>query len=357
MPNVLIDATLINLKNTGLACVMQSLVRGLENNPQATMAYDVLVPENYAIPARTRLNYIPVRKWQKYFSFSLPKVDVWHSTYQSFRYLRKSAHTRHIITIHDLNFLYEKNPFKAKRHLNILQQRINRADAVISISRFVADDIRKNLDLNNKPLEVIYNCVENLQQQPSTRPLFCTGDMPFFFTLGAIRKKKNLHVLLEVMERFPDYQLYIAGNQDSPEYLVQLQQQIATLSLSNVHIIGPISAAEKIWFYQHAEALLFPSLFEGFGLPVLEAMQFGTPVFTSNMSSLPEVGGGHAVIWENFDPDYMAEILRTYLPILKNDATRREQMKSYATSFSLERNIQNHVNFYQRVANESAREA
>ncbi len=357
MPSILIDATLINKKNTGLANIMQSLVRGIETIPQSAFAYNVLVPLDYAIPTSTNLNYIPIRKWQKYLSFSLPDVNVWHSTYQSFRFLRKTSQTRQIITIHDLNFLYEKNKFKAQRHLNILQQRINRADAVVAISQFVADDIKKNIALNNKPLEVIHNCVENLQQQPATKPSFCTSDVPFFFTLGAVRKKKNFHSLLEVMARIPDRQLFIAGNLDCPEYLAQLQQHIATLKLTNVHISGPISFSEKIWLYQHAEAFLFPSMFEGFGLPVLEAMQFGTPVFISNMTSLPEVAGGHAFIWDNFDPDYMAESLLRNLPTLQSNITLRNAMKSYATSFSLDKNIQQHLSLYHRLASDSITEA
>lgn len=357
MSSVLIDATLINKKNTGLANVMQSLVRGVASIPHPTFTYNVLVPSNYTIPANTNINYIPVRKWQKYLSFSLPDVNVWHSTYQSFRYLRKTGQTRQIITIHDLNFLYEKNKFKARRHLNILQQRINHADAVVTISQFVANDIRKNIALNNKPLEVIYNCVENLQQQPAIKPSFCISDAPFFFTLGAVRKKKNIHSLLDVMARIPDHQLFIAGNQDNAEYLAQIKQQIATLKLNNVHLTGPISSAEKIWLYQHAEALLFPSMFEGFGLPALEAMQFGTPVFISNMTSLPEVAGGHAFIWDNFDPDYMTESLLKNLPALQSNMVQRDAMKAYATSFSLEKNIQQHLSLYHRLAGGSITEA
>ncbi len=357
MPSVLIDATLINQKNTGLANVMQSLVRGFNDIAQPTFACNVLVPANYTMPASTNINFIPVRKWQKYLTFSLPNVNIWHSTYQSFRYLRKTNQTRQIVTIHDLNFLYEKNKFKAQRHLNILQQRINRADAVVTISQFVADDIKKNIVLNNKPLEVIYNCVENLQQQPAIKPSFYTNDAPFFFTLGAVRKKKNFHSLLEVMARITDHQLFIAGNLDSPEYLVQLQQQIAALKLTNVHITGPISSAEKIWLYQHAEAFLFPSMFEGFGLPVLEAMQFGTPVFISNMTSLPEVAGGYAFIWDNFNPDYMAESLLKKLSTLQSTVAQRDAMKAYATSFSLEKNIQQHLSLYHRLAGESITEA
>jgi glycosyltransferase involved in cell wall biosynthesis len=357
MPDVLIDASLIHYANTGIANVMRSLITGIEALPDSSLNYKILVPHNHGFSDKKHISYVPVRRWQKIIPYSLPRVDVWHSTYQCFRFLRKPQNTRQIITIHDLNFLYEKNARKAQYHLNRLQQRINQADAIVSISQFVADDIKKNLVLDNKPLEVIYNCVENLQQHVANKPSFVTSDAPFFFALGAIRKKKNIHSLLEVMLRFPDHQLYIAGNLDNPDYLLQLQQQIATLRLTNVHITGPVSTAEKVWLYQHAEALLFPSRLEGFGLPVLEAMQFGTPVFISNMTSLPEVAGGHAFIWESFDPDYMAESLLENLPIMHSNTAQRDAMKNYATSFSLEKNIQQHLSLYHRLAGTSITEA
>lgn len=357
MAKVLIDATLINRNNTGLANVIQSLVRGIVSASPSALTYDVLVPHNYAatqnIITGDRINFIPVRKWQKYIPFSLPKVDVWHSTYQCFRYLRKSAQTRQVITIHDLNFLYEKSTAKANRRLRILQRKINQADAIIAISQFVADDIQKNLALHGKPLKVIYNAVDDLQHHPAIKPAFLTEDTPFFFSLGAIRKKKNLHVLLDVMARLPAHKLIIAGNLDSQDYLAYLNQRIDELKLKNVHIVGPVSTEEKVWLYQHAEALLFPSLFEGFGLPVIEAMQFGTPVFTSNMSSLPEIGCGHSIIWKNFSPDYMTEILVSNLALIRSDHARIVQMKNYAANFSLEKHIQNHFDLYRQLANNS----
>lgn len=357
MPDVLIDASLVHYANTGIANVMRSLLTGIATLPDSSLNYKILVPQNHGFADSNHMHYIPVRKWQKFIPSSLPRVDVWHSTYQSFRFLRKPNNTRQVITIHDLNFLYEKNAYKAQYHLDRLQQRVNRADALVTISQFVASDIKKNLQLNDKPLEVIYNCVENLQKKPATQPSFLYDKAPFFFTLGAMRRKKNFHSLLEVMAQLPDYQLYICGNLDDQEYVAELHQKIATLKLTNVHIPGPISSAEKIWLYQHAEAFLFPSMFEGFGLPVIEAMQFGTPVFTSNMTSLPEVAGEHAIIWENFDPDYMTATLLGNLPRLHNDAVRREQMIAYATSFNLEKNIQQYVSLYQRLATQSASEA
>ena len=354
MSSVLIDASLIHYTNTGIANVMRSLLTGIESHSDASINYKILIPHNHRFSARDNISYVPVRKWQKFVPPSLPRVDVWHSTYQNFRFLRKTKNTRQVITIHDLNFLYEKNACKAKFHLDRLQQRVNGADALVTISQFVADDIKKHIALNNKPVEVIYNCVENLQQRPATQPSFYKQDVPFFFTLGAMRRKKNFHALLDVMARIPDHQLYICGNLDDKGYIEELHQKITALQLHNVHIGGPITSAEKVWLYQHAEAFLFPSMFEGFGLPVIEAMQFGTPVFTSNMTSLPEVAGGHAVIWENFAPDYMTETVLENLPRLKNDAAHREKMIAYATSFNLEKNIQQYVRLYQRLATTSA---
>ena len=68
---------------------------------------------------------------------------------------------------------------------------------------------------------------------------------------------------------------------------------------------GEISDMDKYWLYKNCEAFVFPSMYEGFGLPVIEAMNFGKPVFLSTFSSLPEVGGKYALYWENFDSQLM----------------------------------------------------
>ena len=77
-----------------------------------------------------------------------------------------------------------------------------------------------------------------------------------------------------------------------------------------VKMTGPVSEKEKFWYYKNCEAFCFPSVAEGFGLPVLEAMHFGKPVFISTETSLPEVGGDAAWYFENFDPAYMQQVFR-----------------------------------------------
>ena len=101
------------------------------------------------------------------------------------------------------------------------------------------------------------------------------------------------------------------------------------------------------------DAFLCPSLFEGFGLPVVEAMQFGKPVFTSNMTSLPEIGGGFSTIWKNFDPDYMTETVKAGLQDFLLNPTKKIAMKKYANSFSIENHVHAYINLYQEIAKNS----
>jgi glycosyltransferase involved in cell wall biosynthesis len=348
-----IDATQINKTSTGIGNVTQSLVSGLQEYAPDSLSIQYLVQKN--VPEQLKNNnYYLVKKWEKFIKFSLPKVDIWHSTYQHFRYVRKTDRTKHIITIHDLNFIYEKNAKKAAYHLRRMQNKIDAADVIVAISKFVADDIKKNLNLNGKRLEVIYNPVNTLKiDEQIKKPSFHMADKPFFFALSGIRPKKNFHVLIDMMKNLPDHHLYICGSFDNKQYLEQLHNNIVDAKISNVSITGPISTDDKIWLYQHMEAFLCPSLFEGFGLPVVEAMQFGKPVFTSNMTSLPEIGGGFSTIWQNFGSDYMADTVKTGLRNFPLDPARKIAMQEYAGSFSIENHARAYINLYQETAKNS----
>ena len=116
-----------------------------------------------------------------------------------------------IFTIHDFNFLTEKKPWKAKMYLRRMQNKVNKAAVVTTISHYVADVIRQHIDLKGKEIRVIYNGVERIDMLEGTQPSFATG-RPFFFTIGQIRRKKNFHLLVDVMRHFPEYDLYICGD-------------------------------------------------------------------------------------------------------------------------------------------------
>ncbi|WP_321335216.1 glycosyltransferase [uncultured Bacteroides sp.] len=175
-----------------------------------------------------------------------------------------------------------------------------------------------------------------------------TTNRPFFFSLGQVRKKKNFHILVDVMKNFPEYDLYISG-QDHYEYAKEIRQRILDEKIKNIFLTGTIKNEEKVWLYKNCTAFLFPSTLEGFGLPVIEAMQFGRAVFSSNYTSLPEVCGGNAFIWDNFNPDYMTQVMKENLKNFYDDKKKIAMMKEHAFSFSYEKHIQQYIHIYKTL--------
>lgn len=345
------DKILVDLINLGnLTCGFGNIALNYE---KLLAEYDgdefefiFLVPKNYKGRFTDKVKYVHINKWQRYFPFLLPKVRIWHSTTQRVKFLRIARGTKLIFTIHDLNFLYEKQWYSILKHLWRLNHFVKKAQAVTVISNYVSSEVTEHLKMRGKEIQVIYNGIEQIDKDQADIPTFVNHERPFFFTIGQIRKKKNFHVLLDVMRSFPEYDLYVCGD-DHFDYATTLRNMIEEKKLSNVFVTGIISAPEKVWMYQHCTAFLFPSTLEGFGIPVLEAMQFGKPVFSSACSSLPEVCGGHASIWENFEPEHMIKVLRENLDQFNED--KAEAARQYALTFSYKKHVDAYLELYRNL--------
>ena len=168
-----------------------------------------------------------------------------------------------------------------------------------------------------------------------------TSDDDLFLSIGVVKAKKNLHTLLPMMDLLPHYRLLIAGN-DSDPYAQSLRQQLA--QHPNVSMLGTVSDNQRRWLYANCSALLFPSLAEGFGLPVIEAMQWGRPVFCSRLTSLPEIGSSHAYYFNDFSPLHMAETVKQGLADFNSDHAESE--KHYAATFSFQTHMQHYWQLY-----------
>ncbi|OIN60434.1 glycosyltransferase family 4 protein [Arsenicibacter rosenii] len=275
--------------------------------------------------------------------------DVWHALHQDAHLPPANPlsgkKAKIVLTVHDLNFLDrpDYSDAKKRRKLAQLQQKINRAAVVTAISEYTAGVVRQHLTLRpDQRLKVIYN---GLNQRPAntSAPDFSPpfgeqlGNTPFFLFLGVVHPKKNCHVLLPLLQAFPDYKLVIAGD-DSHDYAQHIREQAQKIGVAGQLLMtGPISEDTKWWLYEHCEAFLFPSLTEGFGLPVIEAMSLGKPVFLSNRTSLPEIGGFEAVFWENFEPDYMVETFRQGMMAYYDDTLKADRLRWQAKRFSWEK--------------------
>ena len=175
-----------------------------------------------------------------------------------------------------------------------------------------------------------------------------TTNRQFLFTIGECTPRKNFHTLVDMLNELPDYDLIISGKQNTDYAREKLAKQIKKHKLEKrVILTGKINDTEKHYYLKNCAAFVFPSLREGFGIPPIEAMRFGKPLFLSNTTSLPEIGGKYAFYWDHYEPKYMASRFRkgmeTYLA--KKEWFSEQYMK-HAQSFDWNKAAEKYIEVY-----------
>ena len=254
---------------------------------------------------------ITEKKWhEKLFKPFLWDCDIWHAPFQSGRIIipAKNRKIKILLTIHDLNCLHEDKPEKERMEsLQKTQRLIDRSDVIVCISNHCKNDVITHLDVKNKPVHVVHNGTHNVTVPP-LKPMGYNPPRPFLFTMGYVNRKKNFHTLVPLLKN-TDLDLIIAGKLDEPDYVNKMKMEARKLGVSErLHILGPVSEEDKAWYFKNCLAFTLPSLAEGFGAPVVEAMKFGKPIFLSNLTSLPEIGGDVAFYFNSFEPGHMQEV-------------------------------------------------
>ena len=229
-----------------------------------------------------------------------------------------------------------------------MQKLVNQASAVTVISKFTKGVVEQHLDLGDTPIEVIYNGLCTDADIDGVRP----DDLPegeFLFTIGVVRRKKNFHVLVDFISRLDGLNLVIAGN-TKDAYAEEILERARALGIADrVIIAGEIEDSYKVWLFRNCKAFVFPSLYEGFGLPILESMSFGKPTFCAARSSLPEIGGDNVVYWENFDAEYMADVYRRGMHEIDQDPDRLNKLKYRAGEFSWKNAARQYAQCYELI--------
>lgn len=339
MPALFIDTERLRDLNSGLGQVCLHLGRELVRQQPDGWTLTFLVPKGKTGIFGSSVSYVEA-SWQRKLWIS-GRYDVWHCLHQDSAYLPQASQGKLILTIHDLNFLERSDYSDAKkaRKVAALQRSIDRADALTAISAYTATVVQEHLRLpDTKLVQVITNGVAISERDLRTdgpRPAFLgENDNPYFLFVGVIHPKKNVHTLLPLLEAFPDYRLVLAGP-DGHSYARHVREQAQKLGVTDRLLMpGAVDEPTKWWLFAHCEAFLFPSLSEGFGLPVAEAMTFGKPVFLSNLTSLPEVGGKEAYYFADFEPESMAKVVHDGLHDFGHNSLRQERMKKRAAGFS-----------------------
>ena len=292
-----------------------------------------------------QVGYLATHTTQRWLHLRGSRFALWHVLHQHNR-LRAPLGTQHRVeTVHDLNFLHSKSPAKVERYRRRQQQRLAGCDTAIAITHYVAADIARELAPLPVPVRVIHNGATDLSAAPREAIAGLSDGPPYLLHISRLAPSKNIVALLALAAAWPEQRLVLAGA-PSP-YVDEVRRLIAAKGLGNVVLQLDLSEAQKAGLYAGCLGFLFPSLAEGFGLPPIEAMHFGKPVFLSRLTSLPEVGGAVAHYFDSFDGPAMRAVVQAGLA--GHDAAQVAAVTDWARGFSWQRCAAAHVTLYRSL--------
>ncbi|HEY2537104.1 MAG TPA: glycosyltransferase family 1 protein [Solirubrobacteraceae bacterium] len=266
---------------------------------------------------------------------------------------------RRVVTVHDLIYARFPETHAGVRDMGmkvLVPWGVRRADRVIAISQSTHDDLIELLGLSAQRIDVVPNGLgvvrgESSLSEAETRTRFELGSRRVLLSLSAKRPHKNLLALIGALARIPQERrplLVLPGY--ATEYEARLRERARELAIGgDVHFLGWLSGEELEGLWQVAEAFVYPSLYEGFGLPVLEAMARGVPVACSNSSSLPEVAGDAALLFDPREEPAIADALERLLTDCAEVERLRARGLERARGFTWERTARATLASYERA--------
>lgn len=297
-----------------------------------------------------KFNYIKYHSLLRKRPFRIrKKYDLWHSLNQNTK-VEPYYKIPYLLTVHDVNFMEENIGSKLQKRKQLFEAKLKRSQAITYISNYAKEMTHKYFEVPNIKEYVIYNGSSEKIGIPENHEPEFKPTRPFLFTIGELLEKKNFHTLVYMMVNLPEINLVISGK-SSTTYADTIRDIIRELNLEDrVKLTGKISELDKAYYLKNCYAFCFPSLREGFGIPPIEAMSYGKPVFLSNKSSLPEVGGKHAFYWDNFEPEYMAKILQNGMIEFKNTkSTFEANLIAHANSYSWDKTAKAYLDVYKSL--------
>lgn len=310
-------------------------------------------------PGLDNIGKIPFfyRHWLIPHVLKLYRLDVYHNPAYviPFFYFSKS-----VITIHDM--AYYKNPawFPGNQFFNtriLTPLSIWKAKKIIAVSESTKNDTIKYFKVKEDKIKVILEGVDdycNIAVDESKIDEKFKIDSPYFLALGTLEPRKNLVRLIQAFDSFlkenpgSNFKLVLAGKKGWK--YEPIFKTIEDLNLSEKVVwVGYVYIPEKIYLLSHSYCLVFPSLYEGFGLPILEAMNMGVSVVTSNVSSIPEIVIDNAVLIEPEDIDSIKEGLNK---IYRNPELRQkliERGRGIARHFTWEKSAKKTLELFESL--------
>ncbi|MBT3417610.1 MAG: glycosyltransferase family 4 protein [Flavobacteriales bacterium] len=277
------------------------------------------------------------------------EIDIFHGLSHELPLAIEKTNIKSVVTIHDLIFIRYPHLFSAidrKIYLKKFQSACNRADKIIAISQQTKSDIIEFLKIEATKIEVVYQgCNKVFQSSISEEKIievFKKYKLPqnFLLNVGTIEERKNLLTILKSIKELPTQQLVVIGK--GTDYKNKCQKYISDNNLQNrITFLSGLELEEMAAIYQKAEIMIYPSVFEGFGIPILESLFCKTPVITSKGGCFSETGGNHSIY---INPLSVSEITAA-ITTVKSDSKLRQQMieegYKYSQNFTDEKVAQN----------------
>lgn len=298
------------------------------------------------------------RSWRIIQDIQKEKVDIYHGLSNELPFHINKTRTKSVVTIHDLIFL--KYPqfyplldrviynLKAKYACKV-------ADKIVAVSECTKKDIIDYYQISPEKIEVVYQgCFSIFKQKRSKEEITeikRKHALPdhYLLSVGSIEERKNLLLVLKAIKEIPNIHLVAIGKQQK-KYAKVLNAHISKYGLTGrVHLKSGIPLADLPAIYQGAAVFVYPSLYEGFGIPILEALCSGIPVIGATGSCLEEAGGAHSIY---VNPHDEQELVMQLHRLLSNQELADKMINEgykYSTRFSDEACTKNMMKVYQSL--------
>ncbi|MEM9446247.1 MAG: glycosyltransferase family 1 protein [Verrucomicrobiota bacterium] len=343
---VTVDATCLGRRKTGNETYIRGLLRGFSELSLGDVELCILTTE--ACPEMVKSKAfswyeIPLGNFFTRNIFTIPKylselqTDLYHSSYWTKFW---KAHPPKIVMIHDISFICFPHGFRKYEQLfyaAITERVAKAADHILTVSNYSKETMLEHWNIPEHKITVTYNGIDDCYK-PTSQDTKQFGEVPYILYVGNLHPRKNLVRLLKAFvkikrEKKIEHKLKIVGQATWLYEDIFLEVKENTLE-EHVEFTGYVSQEELVKIYQKATLTCYPSLFEGFGLPVLEAMACGSPVVTSNTTSIPEVAADAAVL---VDPESVDQIASAILSIIESkelQSSLKQKSLKQARSFS-----------------------
>jgi glycosyltransferase involved in cell wall biosynthesis len=372
--HIIVDAQLINTEQTyrgaGVSVYSQELLTALGRRDDGLRVTAFANDTGFVCPG------VDVRRTRWPAQRPLARI-VWEQTALPLALARMDADLVHglvnvlplatstpgVVTVHDLSFVRMPERFPAAKRFYLTRLcawSVRRARRVIAVSRQTANDLVRFFAVDAHKVDVVYNGVADrfTPNDASIASFRSAHGLPerFLLYLGTLEPRKNLERLINAYATWRaqaapgnrDIALVLAGAQGW--FYETIYQQVQSLGLADmVHFPGYVPAADLPDWYRAALAFVYPSLFEGFGMPVLEAMACGAPVLCSRAPGIEEVAQDAAL---TFAPEETADLVRALSAIVEDESLRadlRRRGPVHAAQFSWDRCAAETVDVYRRV--------